>query len=79
MRFLSISDSKVSDLSPLGGLTNLTSLGFGINHVFDLLPLVGLINLREVNVQSNPLNPKTIAVELPLLEAKGVDVIHSYQ
>ena len=77
LRELDLNENEISDLSPLAGLTNLTSLGLGINRVFDLSPLVGLINLREVNVQSNPLNPKTIAVELPLLEAKGVNVIHS--
>ena len=59
--------------------TNLETLGLDINRISDLSPLVGLTNLREINVQSNPLNPKTIAVDVPVLEATGADVNHSYQ
>ncbi len=71
--------NEISDLSPLADLTDLTSLILDVNRVSDLSPLIGLINLREISVQSNPLNPKTIAVDLPILEAKGVHVWHSYQ
>ena len=66
-------------LSPLARLANLEMLGLDINHVSDLSPLVGLTNLREINVRSNPLNPKTIAVDVPILKAAGADVNHSYQ
>ena len=71
--------NEISDLSPLADLTDLTSLILDVNRVSDLSPLIGLINLREISVQSNPLNPKTIAVDVPVLEAAGVDVNHSYQ
>ena len=79
LKFLGISHSRVSDLSPPGGLTNLEHLNIYGSQLSDLSPLVGLINLREVNVQANPLNPKTIAVDLPVLEAKGVHIWHLNQ
>ena len=79
LKQLNLYNNEISDLSPLTGLTNLIDLGLGTNRVFDLSPLVGLINLRWVDVQSNPLNPKTIAVDMPVLETHGVDVNHSYQ
>ena len=76
---LNIYGSQLSDLSPLAGLTNLEMLGLDINRVLDLSPLVGLTNLRQINVRSNPLNPKTITVDVPVLEAAGANVNHSYQ
>ena len=79
LRELGLYENEISDLSPLAGLTKLEGLGLNVNRVSDLSPLVGLINLRGVDVQSNPLNPKTIAVDVPVLKAAGVNVDHSYQ
>ena len=79
LRHLGLYGNKISDLSALAGLTNLEMLGLDINRVSDLSPLVRLTNLSEINVRSNPLNPKTIAVDVPVLEAAGADVNHSYQ
>ena len=79
LKELNLYDNKISDLASLAELTNLEGLGLDINRVLDLSPLVGLTNLKELDVRSNPLNLQTITTDVPILETKGVYVIHSYR
>ena len=48
-----INSNSVSDLSPLAGLTNLTSLFLGANSISDISQLAGLTNLMVLGLSDN--------------------------
>ena len=62
-RVLDLSSHKISDLSPLAKLTNLTELYLSYNQISDLSPLAQLTNLNFLFLESNrisdlsPLSP----------------------
>ena len=43
-----LNNNNISDLTPLAGLTNLTTLHLGENNISDLTPLAGLTNLTFI-------------------------------
>ena len=49
----SAGDGTISDLTPLAGLTSLTSLYLVDNQISDLTPLAGLTNLTDLTLQAN--------------------------
>ena len=46
-------NNRISDISPLSELTNLTRLGIAHNRIVDFSPLAGLVNLRDLNIYDN--------------------------
>ncbi len=46
-------NNKISNVEPLAGLTNLTSLDLSYNIVSDVKPLAGLTNLTSLNLRHN--------------------------
>ena len=44
---------SISDISPIAGLTNLTSLGLGHNQISDISPIAGLTNLISLGLAGN--------------------------
>ena len=44
---------SISDISPITGLTNLTSLGLGHNQISDISPIAGLTNLTSLGLAGN--------------------------
>ena len=74
LKFLAISFTKVSDLTPLAGLENLRGLGLGHNRITDITPLAGLIYLQELNLRNNQISdisPLKGFVNLKLLDLSG--------
>jgi internalin A len=59
---LNLSESGISDLKPLSGLTKLTSLSLYNNKISDLQPLSGLTKLIDLNLNINKIsNVKPLA------------------
>jgi internalin A len=54
LRGLSLSNTRVADLSPLAGLTGLLSLSLARTPVADLSPLAGLTALRRLDLDTTP-------------------------
>jgi hypothetical protein len=54
LRGLSLSNTRVADLSPLAGLTGLLSLSLARTPVADLWPLAGLTALRRLDLDTTP-------------------------
>ena len=72
---LSLFGNQISDLIPLGSLTNLTSLiGISNNQISDISPLTSLPNLTHVYLGGNKLNQESIELHVPNLKARGVVV-----
>ena len=70
--------------NPLNPAPDFIGISLTLNLSGRLWQLRALVNVYlflefAINVRSNPLNPKTIAVDVPVLKAAGVDVNHSYQ
>ncbi|MFP4122225.1 leucine-rich repeat domain-containing protein [Coleofasciculus sp.] len=73
-------DNKITDVSPLSGLTNLTVLYLHYNQITDVSALSGLTNLRRLNLSSNqitdisPLSGLTNLTGLDLSSNKIIDI-----
>jgi Leucine-rich repeat (LRR) protein len=63
-----LSDSKVSDLSPLTKLKQIKSLVLNNTSVSDLSPLAELQNLKELDLNNTPVSDLTPLAELRNLE-----------
>ncbi len=50
---------RITDITPLKGLTNLTKLQLNVNLISDITPLAGLINLRELGLFGNQISDIT--------------------
>ena len=61
-------DNNISDVSPLTGLTDLTTLLIGGNNVSDLSPLSKLTNLTELWLESNSISVVSHLSGLPNLK-----------
>ena len=73
-----VNNNSVSDVSPLAGLTRLTSLNLHDNSISDISPLVenaGLGSGDSVVVGANPLSYPSIYTHIPALQERGVEVI----
>ena len=80
LSWLNLGFNPISDISALSGLNNLSYLGLNGNQISDLQPLVDNIGLGsgdEVYVEFNPLDTEACTVEIPALEARGVNVWHT--
>lgn len=67
----------MSDISPLGDLTNLTYLELGDNGISDISPLVGNEGISagdEVYLSDSLLSSDSINIYIPQLQARGVTV-----
>jgi len=53
LKMLYMWDNNISDLTPLAGLTALTSLCAMHNHIASVAPLAGLTNLRNLDLAGN--------------------------
>jgi hypothetical protein len=65
--FLDLETKQISDLSPLAGLTKLTSLRLYKHQISDLSPLAGLTNLEwlELHGKPHPRRPEGHDQEVP--------------
>jgi hypothetical protein len=66
------------DISPLSGMTQLTSLSLGSNQISDIAPLVanpGLGKGAYMYLYDNPLSKKALKEQVPALQKRGVNVI----
>ncbi|MCA9450837.1 MAG: hypothetical protein KC931_27185, partial [Candidatus Omnitrophica bacterium] len=77
LKRIALEFNQISDLSPLANLTNLFKLFLKSNQVTDLGPLVsnsGLGSGDVLTLEDNPLSCEAVNVQLPALEARGVEV-----
>ena len=56
LKFLSISRSQISDITPLAGLVKLHTLKLYNNQIEDIPPLAGLVNLKVLQLQNNQIS-----------------------
>ncbi len=61
-------------MSPLAGLTQLTTLDLGGNRIADVSPLTELTLLKTLNLWGNSLSYDSINIYIPALKAKGVEI-----
>ena len=69
LKRLELQYNQISDISPLAGLTNLTSLNLRDNKINDISPLTGLVNLTSLNLCNNQISDITPVFGLPKLES----------
>ena len=62
-----VNSNDISDLTPLAGLTNLTTLSLGDNAIVDLTPLAGLPKLTRLSLSDNSIADLTPLAGLPNL------------
>lgn len=74
LTLLSLSLNEIRDVSPLDGLLEMDRLRLQFNLVEDVSPLVGLHDLGKLDLRGNPLDRESIAVEVPALLRRQVDV-----
>jgi Leucine-rich repeat (LRR) protein len=75
---LNLMQNQIVDIDPLAGLVSLRELHLGKNAILDLQALVNNAGLGAgdvLRVNENPLTPQAIDVQIPALEARGVQVI----
>ena len=75
---LGLSGNEISNLTPLGGLTNLGNLDVNGNDISDLTPLGGLTNLQELDISYNfsitDLTPLGSLTNLQKLVSAGLNI-----
>lgn len=78
LRELSMANTRLTTITPLSGLTLLTSLNLRDNDIVDLTPLSSLARLKTLNLQSNPhiasIQPLTGLIQLKELDIQDVPV-----
>lgn len=75
---LYIGSNQITSLAPLGGLPYLHIVHAPFNQIADLQPLVdnaGFGAGDELYLRGNPLSTTATTVQIPALEAKGVNVV----
>ena len=73
MKELYIAGEKVSDISPLAGLTGLTRLGLEHNDISDISSLAGLTNLKWLRLDQNDISDVSPLARLTNLTWLAVD------
>ncbi len=79
LTYIYATSSNITDLTGLEHCTSLTILHLANNKITDISPLVnneGLSNGDSVQLVANPLNPDSIDIYIPQLEARGVTVYY---
>ncbi|MDE0178824.1 MAG: leucine-rich repeat domain-containing protein [Gammaproteobacteria bacterium] len=66
-------DESITDISPLTGLTNLTTLDLNFNNVVDVRPLAGLTRLNYLDLWGNEISDLTPLENLVDLFWMGLD------
>ena len=64
LRLLYLSFNKISDITHLNGLTQLTHLFLNHNQISDAKPFAELVNLRELGLVENPIKNRKPLLEL---------------
>lgn len=67
--------NRITDISPLFGLTTLETLHLLGNKITDISPLSSLTNLKELDLRWNLLNDSSIDDYIPALATRGVTVL----
>lgn len=74
-----LAGNEIEDLSPLAGLTRLNEVDLRNNQITDISPLVenpGLGEGDRVDLRGNDLGEEAIAVQIPILQERGVEVLY---
>ena len=74
---LELGGNQITDISALAGLTELRELQLHNNNIIDILPLVENSGISEgdmITLANNPLNETSVAVYIPQLRDRGVEV-----
>ena len=72
--YLDLSGSDIIDISPLAEFTVLIYLNLSVNPITNLAGLEWIPSLRLLDVRANPLDEEALNVQIPALQARGVDV-----
>jgi len=56
LRWLTLGNNQISDISAVSGLTNLTWLALGSNQISDISTVAGLTNLDSLNLSNNQIS-----------------------
>lgn len=78
-RELNLSKSAIIDLSPLGGLSNLSELNLDDNTISDIKPLINLSNLENLNISNNNISDISALnkiKKLIVLDLSGNKIVH---
>ena len=70
---LSLTFWNISDITPLAGLTNLTSIYLSDNNISDITPLAGLTNLTYLDLGLNPITASQKAILEEALPNTNID------
>ncbi|MBI2433140.1 MAG: DUF1565 domain-containing protein, partial [Candidatus Hydrogenedentes bacterium] len=73
--------NQISDLAPLAALTQLNYVGLTTNQIFTITSLIanpGLGAGDRVELDANPLGPRALCTDIPLLEGRGVTVTRDF-
>ncbi len=79
LRTVGASDCGLADITPLTALSALNNVGLLHNNLTDLGPLVenpAFANGAWLNILSNPLSEEALNVQIPALQARGVNVTY---
>ena len=68
-----VNSNSVSDISPVAGLTNLTSLSLNNNSISDISPVAGLTNLSFLNLGNNTISDISAVTGLTNLTGLSLD------
>lgn len=77
LEHLFLSGNRISDLTALSGLTNLLELGLYDNVIYTITPLIANPGIGEgdaVGLGGNPLGPRALCTDIPVLENRGAVV-----
>lgn len=66
--------NQIATLAGLEPCKNLQVIDARGNHISDVSEIMGLPNLRQVYLNGNPLSEKAVALQIPALKARGVQV-----
>ena len=69
-----VNSNAISDISPLAGLTRLTTLYLHYDSISDISPLAGLTNLTELTLYTNPISDISPLAELTNLQSLNLGV-----
>jgi internalin A len=77
LQFLDLKDNYISDISSLSSLSSLIYLYIDNNSISDISPLIINKRINEgnyINIENNSINSDAINTQIPMLEARGVEV-----
>lgn len=78
LRSLDLSGNSISGIAPLAGMNNLQFVDLNRNRISNLAPLAansGLGTGDRVDVRRNPLSEASISTHIPIVQAKGVNIL----